>query len=316
MAGQISRTGFAARRLAQAVPTMLGVTVLVFLMIHFVPGDPARALLGPRATPETIAALHREWGLDRPLHEQYLLFLERLVQGDLGRSLYYDAGVGALIGDRIGVTLLLLGMAALFTVLFTVPLAALAAARRDGWADHAVRSLPIIALGMAPVWVGVMLIQLFALQLPLFPVGGVGEGVGGRLHALVLPALTLAVAISPLTVRSLRSSMIDVLESDYVATARAKGLSNLAVIRKHVLRNAALPAITVLSINMGWLIGGSVVIERIFALPGLGQLMFDGILNRDFTLVQSLTLVLAFGVVLNNLLTDILYSVIDPRVAL
>lgn len=310
------RLRFIVWRLAQAVLVLLGVTALVAAMIQIVPGDPALALLGPRATPEGIAFLHKEWGLDRSPPEQYFLFLERLVQGDLGRSMYYDATVSSLIADRILITASLLGLGALLTIVITVPLATLAAVRRDSIADHAVRALPVIGLGMAAPWIGIMLILLFALQVPVFPVGGIGEGIGGYLYYLFLPALTVAIGMAPLTIRSLRSAMVDVLDADFIATVRAKGLSSGQVIRRHVLRNAVLPAITVMSINIGWLIGGTVVIERVFAIPGLGQLMFDGIFNRDFTLVQALTLVFAVGVVLNNLLTDILYSIIDPRVAL
>lgn len=312
----MSRLRFIARRLAQSVLVLLGVTALVAGMIQIVPGDPAYALLGPRATPEAIAYLHQQWGLDRSPPAQYLLFLERLLQGDLGRSMYYDATVWSLIADRVLITGSLLGLGALFTVLITVPLATLAAVRRNSIADHAVRAVPVIGLGMAAPWIGIMLILLLALKFPIFPVGGTGEGFADGVYHLVLPALTVAIGMAPLTIRSLRSAMIDVLDADFIATVRAKGLSSGEVIRRHVLRNAVLPAITVMSINIGWLIGGTVVIERVFGIPGLGQLMFDGIFNRDFTLVQGLTLVFAVGVVLNNLLTDILYSIIDPRVAL
>jgi peptide/nickel transport system permease protein len=310
------RSGFVARRLLQAVPTVLGVTVLVFFMIHLVPGDPARALLGPRATPQAIAQLHHEWGLDRPLLSQYGLFLERLLHADLGRSTYHDAEVLTLIGQRLPVTLLLLGLAVLFTILVTVPLATVAAVRRGRPVDAVVRSLPVVGLGMPPFWVGIMLILLFSLTLHVFPVGGWGEGFGGHVRSAVLPALTIAIGITPMTIRSLRASMIEVLNADFVATARSKGLSGSRVVFRHVLRNAAIPTLTVLAVNVGFLIGGTVVIEQVFAIPGLGQLMFDGISNRDFSLVQGITLVFATGVVLTNLLTDVLYTVIDPRVAI
>jgi peptide/nickel transport system permease protein len=310
------RGGFVARRLLQAIPTVLGVTVLVFFMIHLVPGDPARALLGVRATPRAIAQLHHEWGLDRPLLSQYGLFLQRLVHFDLGHSTYHDTTVLSLIGQRLPVTLLLIGLAILFTVLVTLPLATIAALRRGSPVDAVVRSLPVVGLGMPPFWVGIMLILLFALTLRIFPVGGWGNGLGGHLRSAVLPAATIAIGIAPITVRSLRASMIEVLAADFVATARAKGLSTGRVVYRHVLRNAAMPTITVLAVNVGFLIGGTVVIEQVFAIPGLGQMMFDGIANRDFALVQGITLVFALGVVLVNLTTDVLYTVIDPRVAL
>jgi peptide/nickel transport system permease protein len=312
----MSRGGFVARRLVQAVPTVLGVTVLVFFLIHLVPGDPAAALLGPRSTPALIAKLHHEWGLDRPLLSQYGLFLRRLLHGDLGQSIYHDASVRSLIVERLPVTAIIVGLGVLFTIVLTIPLATLAAVRRDKPVDHVVRSLPVVGLGMPAFWVGIMLILLLSLKAHLFPVGGWGSGAWNHLRAAVLPALTIALGIAPITIRSLRASMIEVLGADFVATARSKGLSGSRVIARHVLRNAAIPTLTVLSVNIGFLIGGTVVIEQVFAIPGLGQLMFDGISNRDFSLVQGVTLVFAAGVVLTNLVTDLLYSVIDPRVAL
>jgi peptide/nickel transport system permease protein len=180
--------------------------------------------------------------------------------------------------------------------------------------DAVVRSVPVVGLGMPSFWVGIMLILLFALTVPIFPVGGWGEGFAGHLHSAILPAVTIAIGTAPITVRSLRASMIEVLGADFIATARAKGLSSSRVVSRHVLRNAAIPTLTVLAVNVGFLIGGTVVIEQVFAIPGLGQLMFEGIANRDFSLVQGITLVFATGVVLVNLVTDVLYTVIDPRV--
>jgi peptide/nickel transport system permease protein len=312
----VSRGGFALRRLLQAIPTVLGVTALTFFLIHLVPGDPARALLGPRATPALIAQLHHQWGLDKPLWTQYELFLGRLAHGNLGQSIYLDASVRSLIVQRLPVTSILIGLAILFTILLTVPLATIAAVRRGRPVDHAVRSLPVVGLGMPAFWVGIMLVLLLSLKVHLFPVGGWGTGVGGHLRSAILPSLTIALGITPITVRSLRASMIEVLGADFVATARAKGLSGTRVVARHVLRNAAIPTLTVLSVNIGFLIGGTVVIEQVFDVPGLGLLMLNGISNRDFALVQGVTIVFAAGVVLTNLLTDLLYSVIDPRVGL
>lgn len=312
----MSRGAFVVRRLLQAIPTVLGVTILVFLMIHLVPGDPARALLGPRATPQAIAQLHHEWGLDKSLPAQYGAFMGRLLHGDLGRSTYLDTTVNSVIAQRLPVTGLLILVAIVFTVVLTVPLATIAAVRRDTAVDATVRSLPVIGLGMPPFWVGVMLILLFALTVRIFPVGGWGNGFGGHLRSAVLPAFTIALAITPITLRSLRASMIEVLGADFVATARAKGISGTRVVMRHVLRNATIPTLTVLAVNVGFLIGGTVVIEEVFAIPGLGKLMFDGISNRDFSLVQGITLVFACAVVLVNLVTDLLYTVIDPRVSL
>jgi peptide/nickel transport system permease protein len=312
----VSRSRFIVRRLLQAVPTVLGVTLLVFLLLHLVPGDPARALLGPRATPELITRLHHEWGLDQPLYQQFWLFLTRLTHGDLGNSLFLDASVRSLIVQRIPVTGLLILFGVLLTVLLTVPLAALAASRRDSPVDAAVRAIPIVGLGMPSFWIGIMLVLVFSLGLGILPVGGWGESWGRHLVSLVLPALTIAIGITPITIRSLRASMIEVLGADYVSTARVKGVGGMRLILQHVLPNAAIPTITVLAVNVGFLIGGVVVIEQVFALPGLGQLLFLGISNRDFSVVQGVTLVFAAAVVLINVITDVTYTLIDPRVSL
>lgn len=297
-----------------AVPAVIGVTVLVFFMIHLVPGDPAVAILGPRATPARVAVLHHQWGLDRPLWRQYILFMERTLHGNLGQSFFYHLPATTLIRERLACTLLLLVMATLFTVLITIPLAILAAMRRDGIVDNVVRMIPTFTLGMPSFWVGIMVIMLLAIRLPVFPVGGYGSTLSGHLYAMVLPALTIAVSIAPMTIRSLRASMIEVLQADYILTAKAKGVATRAVLVRHALRNALIPMITVLSVNIGWLVGGTVVIERVFALPGIGGLMLQAISNRDFALVQGITLVFAILVIVVYLIADISYSLIDPRV--
>ena len=288
-----------------AVPAVIGVTVLVFFMIHLVPGDPAVAILGPRATPARVAVLHHQWGLDRPLWRQYILFMERTLHGNLGQSFFYHLPATTLIRERLACTLLLLVMATLFTVLITIPLAILAAMRRDGIVDNVVRMIPTFTLGMPSFWVGIMVIMLLAIRLPVFPVGGYGSTLSGHLYAMVLPALTIAVSIAPMTIRSLRASMIEVLQADYILTAKAKGVATRAVLVRHALRNALIPMITVLSVNIGWLVGGTVVIERVFALPGIGGLMLQAISNRDFALVQGITLVFAILVIVVYLIADI-----------
>jgi peptide/nickel transport system permease protein len=310
----MSLLSYTVRRLVLALPTVLGVTVLVFFMIHMVPGDPAAAFLGPRATPALVARLHHAWGLDRPLPEQYLLFMGRLLHGNLGQSFFYHLPATTLIASRIGPTLLLLLFATVFTLVITIPLAALAAARRERLADHLIRGLPVVALGLPPFWVGIMLVLFFALKVPVFPVGGYGSGLAGHLRSLVLPGLTIALSLSPMTIRSLRSSMVDVLDADYIVTARAKGVRGTRMMARHVLRNAVIPMITVLSVNIGWLVGGTVVVEQVFALPGLGGLMLNAISNRDYALVQAITLVFAVLVILVYLIADLSYALIDPRV--
>lgn len=298
------------------VPVVLGVTLLVFFSIHLVPGDPARSFLGDHATPSAVAALHREWGLDHPIPVQYWLFLKRLVRGDLGQSLFYQASTTSLLGSHLPVTLLLLLYGSVGAVLIAVPLALIAALRPDGVVDQAVRALGVAGIGMPSFWVGTILILLLALDLRLFPVAGYGSDLPQHLKSLVLPGLTIALSISPILIRSLRQGMIAALSSDYVAFARAKGTPPRTVLLRYGLRNAAIPAVSVLGVNIGFLVGGTLIVENVFALPGLGTLMVQSILNRDFPVVQGITLIFALIVVLVYLATDVAYALLDPRVRL
>jgi peptide/nickel transport system permease protein len=311
----VDRLAYVLRRLAQVVPVALGVTMLTFLLVHLLPGDPAGAVLGNRATPQLIAQLHAKWGLDRSLPEQYWMFVQRLAHGDLGDSLLYGDTVQSMIIQRAPVTLWLLVYSTLLAMLIAVPLATVAARRKDGAIDQIVRAVPIIGLGMPAFWLGIMLILLFSADVwKIFPVGGYGTGVGGHLVSMFLPALTVAVGSVPLLIRSLRASLLGVLESDYITTARAKGMPERRVLVRHALRNGIMPMITVLGINLGFLIANTVVIEKVFALPGVGAMIFDGILQRDFSVVQGVTLVLAILVVFVNIVIDVTYSLLDPRV--
>ena len=305
---------FVARRLLQLVPVAVGVTIIVFFMIHLIPGDPARTILGIHATPKAIAELHREWGLNRPLISQYWLFLDRLVHGNLGQSLIYGVSASSLILSHLPATLFLIVYATVLAIVISVPLAMLAASKRNGLRDQAVRAVPLFGLGMPPFWVGFLLIDAFAVHWRIFPVSGYGTGFGGHLVSLFLPSLTVAIALAPVVIRSLRASMLSVLGADYITTARSKGVPGSRLFIRHVLRNAIIPAITVLGINIGFLIGGTVIIENVFAIPGVGQLMINSIFQRDFPVVQGVTLVFAVLVVLINLLTDVAYATLDPRV--
>jgi peptide/nickel transport system permease protein len=313
--GDVSLAGYVVRRLIQLVPIVLGVTVLVFFLIHLVPGDPARTILGNHATPQKVALLHHEWGLDKPLPVQYWRFLGRMVRGDLGSSLFYSVPAGRLVVQRLPPTLWLIGLGTLFSVLIAVPLAALAATKRDRLPDQIVRAVPLVGLGFPPFWLGIMLLLAFGLHLGRgFPVGGYGSGVLGHLHSMFLPSLTVALAIAPILVRSLRASLLEVFESDYVTTARSKGLSERRVLVRHALRNAVISTVSVLGVNIGFLVGGTLVIEQVFALPGIGQLMINSIFQRDFPVVQAVTLVFSIMVVLVYLLTDVVHALLDPRV--
>jgi peptide/nickel transport system permease protein len=306
---------YVGRRLLQMIPVVFGVTVLVFFMIHLVPGDPARTVLGIQATPARIALVRHSWGLDRPLYVQYWKFMGRVVHGNLGDSLFYGVSAGHLVLERLPVTLWLIVMSAVLSVCISVPLAVLAATKADRAPDHVIRAVPLVGLGFPPFYLGIILLLLFALNSGrLFPVGGYGQGFFGHLRSMFLPALTVALALSPILIRSLRASLLEVLESEYVTTARSKGLSEKRVMRKHALRNAVISMVSVLGVNIGFLVGGTLVIEQVFALPGIGQLMINSIFQRDFPVVQAVTLVFAVMVVLVYLLTDVAHALLDPRV--
>jgi peptide/nickel transport system permease protein len=311
----MSLTGYVARRLLQAVPVALGVTILVFFLVHLLPGDPARTILANHATPKNVALLRHDWGLDRPLPVQYEKFMGRLAHGDLGSSLNYGVGAGRLVRERLPVTLWLICFGALLSVLIAVPLALLAASRRDRVSDHLIRGVPLVGLGFPPFWIGIMLLLVFSLHLGrLFPVGGYGHGFFGHLHSMFLPALTVALALCPILIRSLRAALLEVLEADYITTARSKGLSERRVLMRHAFRNAAISTVSVLGVNIGFLVGGTLVIEQVFAVPGVGQLLLNAIFQRDFPVVQAVTLVVSLLVVLVYLLTDIAHALLDPRV--
>jgi peptide/nickel transport system permease protein len=310
----MGRMSFVFRRLALLVPTAVGVTIITFFMVHLIPGNPAVTILGEHATPSAVAALDRQWGLDQPLADQYWLFIDRLFHGNLGQSLYYGTSVSSLVTSRLPATLWLLCYSAVLAVVISVPLATLAASRKDAVRDHVVRVVPMLGLGMPAFWLGLILQTWLGTRLRLFPVTGYGQDFLGHLHTMFLPSLTVAVALCPVLIRSLRASMLGVLGAEFVTTARAKGVPAQRLLVRHVLRNAIIPAVTVLGINIGYLIGGTLIVEQVFAIPGIGSLMIGGIFDRDFPVIQAVALVYGVLVVLVNLLTDVAYVALDPRV--
>jgi peptide/nickel transport system permease protein len=306
---------YIARRVLALVPIALGVTFLTFMLVHLIPGDPALTILGNKATPAKIALLHKEWGLDKPLPVQYLKFLGRVVHGDLGTSLFYGVNAGSLVWQKLPVTIFLIGFGGLMALVLAVPLALIAATRRGRLPDHLVRVVPLVGLGFPPFWVGLVLLLLFALHFGRpFPVGGYGQGLGGHIRSMFLPALTVALAFTPILIRSLRNALLEVLESDYVTTARSKGVSERRVLLSHALRNAIISTVAVLAVNLAYLVGGTFIIEQVFDLPGVGQLMLNAIFQRDFPVVQAVTLASAVLVVLVYLVADVAQALLDPRV--
>ena len=310
----MGRMTFIFRRLLLLIPIAVGVTIIAFFMIHLIPGDPARTILGIHATPRAIAILHQEWGLNRPLASQYWLFMDRLFHGNLGTSLYYNVPVWGLITSHLPPTLWLICYAAVLAIIISVPLAMIAASRKDAVRDHVVRAVPLLGLGMPSFWLALILQTLLAVKLRLFPVTGYGSGPIGHVHSMFLPALTVAIALCPVVIRSLRASMLNVLGADFVTTARAKGVPGRRLFIRHVLRNAVIPAVTVLGINIGFLIGGTLIVEEVFSVDGVGYLMINSIFQRDFPVVQAIALLFGVMVVLVNLLTDVAYASLDPRV--
>jgi len=305
---------FTILRLIQMLPVLIGITLCVFLLLRVMPGDPATLILGRRGTAEDIARLSAQLGLDRPIWQQYLLFLWDIAKGSLGQSIAYRAPVGPLILERLPATLLLVAYSTVLTVLMTVPVAIFVAMRKDGPADLLVKALFVVLMSLPPFWLGILLILFFSIELHWFPVSGYGSNIIENLWYLFLPALVIALATSALTIRSLRSSIIAVATADYVDTARAKGLRPGTVMRRHILRNSLVSTISVLAVHTSWIIGGTVVVESVFAVPGLGYLLVSSIFTRDYPMVQGLTVTFAMLVVLISLLTDIAYALIDPRV--
>ena len=307
---------FLGGRLLQLVPVLIGITAVAFLLLRVMPGDPATLMLGARGNAEDIAALTRQLGLDRPLWQQYVGFLGDIVTGSFGLSIASRRAVGLEMVERLWPTLALVGLSTVIAVVLTVPLALLSAVRRGGWADQAIKLVFIAAMSMPAFWLGLLLVLLLSIAVPIFPVSGYGDGLLGHLHHLVLPALVIGLGTAALTIRALRSSIIGVLGADYIDTARAKGLPERSVLWRHVLRNSLMSTISILAVHTSWVIGGTVVVETVFGIPGLGHLLVASISARDYPVVQGLTVMFALLVVAINLLADVAYVAVDPRLTL
>ncbi len=298
------------KRTIAAVPTVLLITVLAFAMLHLTPGDPAEIFLGEnRSTPELLARVRQDMGLDRPLHVQYLSYLGGIFRGDLGRSLNNNRPVLQEIGNRLPPTLELTFAALAIAVALGVGLGVLSAIRHNTWLDSLAMFVALLGVSLPVFWSSLLLIFVFSVKLQWFP--SVGQG---GLERLVLPALALGLLSSATLARLVRSSMLDVLSQDYVRTARSKGLRPRRVIWGHALKNALIPCVTVLGLEFGQLLSGAVITETIFSRLGIGRYYVDSLLNKDFPVVQALTLFIAVAYVLINLLVDLSYSLLDPRI--
>lgn len=308
--------GYIIRRVVAMVPVLFALTLFTFLLVRLVPGNPASVMLGPRATPQAVANIERSLGLDKPMIVQYGYFMRDLLRGDMGESIRKKEPVSAVIARGIGPTLFLVGYALVLAILITVPLATAAALNKERWPDQLVRIFTLSALALPAYWVGMMLLQFLAVKYRIFPVAGWGKGFFGHLNALFLPSLSLALTVAALTIRSLRAALLETLGSDYVRTARAKGLSHRRVFIWHVLRNSSMSSITILGLSFVFLVGGTTIMETVFSIPGIGQLIVRGIFDRDYPVIQGVTLVIGLIVLIVNLVTDILYALLDPRVTL
>ncbi len=312
----MEQVNYIIKRILQIIPVLFVVTILIFLMIRLIPGDPATVMLGEKATPELVQQMKIRMGLDKPLIIQYWVYLKNLLTLNFGNSLLFVVPVIDLLKKRMVVTLVLTIMASFFVVLISFPLGYLAGRKKDKMVDQVIRTSALVALSMPQFWLGILFLLLFGLKLHLFPVGGWGVTWPDHIRSLVLPALTEALGTSALVVRNLRNNIVDVLRSDYVDFARSKGLKEKVVRSRHIVRNAMVSTITLLSLRMGAMLGGAVIIETVFALPGVGSLMVQSIFSRDYAVVQAVVLIFATLVLVVNLITDVSYSFLDPRVKL
>jgi ABC-type dipeptide/oligopeptide/nickel transport system permease component len=303
------------RKMLMAIPIILLATLIVFLMLHLTPGDPITALAPPHASVEDLDAIRDKYGLNEPLYVQYGLFLWRLVHGDLGISIgaaTRNLDVSGLIVQRLPRTLELMGIGLAISYSMGIPLGIFSALRHNSLGDRSIMVFTLLAYAMPSFWLGILLMLLFAVELGWLDI----EGTIGGYGSIILPAMTLGLGNAALTTRMMRSSMLEVIRQDYITQLRSRGLPENEIIYRHALKNAILPVITVIGLDIGWFIGGSVVVETVFSWQGIGMLITDSMLNSDFPVVQGCILVLAFFVIAGNLFADILYAYVDPRVRL
>ncbi|MGC9530427.1 MAG: ABC transporter permease [Candidatus Bipolaricaulaceae bacterium] len=306
---------YIVRRLLVMIPVVAGVTLIIFMLMH-VSGDPVRLMYGPNVPKEKVEEKRRELGLDKPLYVQYLSWLERLVHGDLGRSIHVQDDVTRLIRARIGPTLELTLVALVLTLALSIPIGVISAVKPYTLVDNAGRFFALFWVSMPYFWLGIVFILLFGVQLKLLPISGRGGPLWTPqgLRHIVLPAMTLGLPPMALFTRLVRSSMLEVINEDYIRTARSKGLQEGTIVFRHGLRNALIPVITLLALRLPWLVGGAVITETVFAWPGMGRLLVDAVTQRDYPVVQGIVLILASLVLVANLLADVVYAYIDPRI--
>jgi peptide/nickel transport system permease protein len=295
---------------------VIAISLATFLLVRVAPGDPVALALGSHATKSAIAQRDHQYGLDHPLPEQYVTWVEGLVQGHFGDSIQQQVAVGTLVGPRIGPSALLIAYSLLISIAIGIPLGVYAARRRNRAGDHVVRVSTTAALAMPAFWVGLLLTLVFSIHLKLFPLAGYGAGFAGHLKSLTLPAISVAFLITPLVIRTVRAGVLETVSADFVEALEARGLAPSRILFRHILRNGIIPTVTLLGVAIGALLGGTVVVENVFAIPGLGTLLVSAVQARDFPVIEVLAVLFGVIVVLVNLITDVLYVLIDPRVRL
>lgn len=300
---------YIVKRIVLMIPVVTVMTLIVFSIFYFAPGDPVSRIAGPNVTPEVYESIRRKYGLDQPFIIQYLRFMKSVIEGDLGVSILQERPVIEMIKERLPVTLEIGLLGFLITFLIAIPAGVIAAVKKNTMVDYLCMSGTLLGTAIPTFWLGMLLMYLFAYKLRWFPISGYGT-----IRHLILPSFAIGLTNAAITARMVRSSMLEVLKQDYVRTARSKGLLEKVVIYRHALKNALIPVITLMGLRLGWIIGGSVALEIIFSIPGVGRLMVDSILARDYPVVQGSMIVLTSSIILANILADILYAIVDPRI--
>jgi peptide/nickel transport system permease protein len=312
----MDRFAFLLKRPIQLIPVLLGISLITFILIQMTPGDPVRIMLGPKASQDAVDFVRARYGLDQPVLVQYFYFLLNAVRGDFGQSIIYRSPVGPVIIERMAPTLFLILYGLALSVAFTLALATAAARSRGRWLDQAIRLVCVGSVGVPSYFVGLMLILGLCLKFKLFPVSGYAPTPFDNLYHLFLPALTIAIGVTPILTRNLRATFIQQMDADYATAGRSKGLPERYIFGRHVFWNSLLPTVNLMGVVVSFLIGGTVVIENVFNIPGLGQALIRGVLTRDYFVVQAVTLVLACGIVITNFIVDVVTVMLDPRVKL
>lgn len=312
----MSLLNYILKRILQIIPVLLIVSILIFFTIRLIPGDPVIIRLGIKATPEMVDILRKGIGLDKPIYIQYLIFMKNILKGDLGNSIYYRIPILDLLKKRIVVTSFLTLITFIFSVVISIFLGYLAGIKENKIQDQIIRVTTLVLLSTPQFWIGLILMILFAVSINIFPIGGWGDTWLQHFRAIILPAFTQSLMAIALLTRNLRNSVINILKMDYINFARSKGLEDKVVKNRHIIKNAMIPYITLIALRVAYMLGGSIIIETVFVLPGIGALMISSIYARDYTVIQGIVLIFALVVMLINLLTDLIYAYLNPRIRL